>query len=315
MDKKILNLIKLTIGLSILFFLLYKIGFKVTYQLLININLIYIPLILLISSSQFFIGILNLKILLQPLNSSISFLKLFKYYCLSWAIGTLVPGKLGEFSLVYFLKKENIDVGKSTVISIIDKLITVLVLSVFTIGCFLIFFTQFQTLQLVIILFVGAIIFSFFIISDFGRGLIKKYILRNYAKSFKGFSKTFFEYLRYHKSTLLLNLFLTLIKWVIMSLIVYVTFLSFDQRVDFISVLLINMTTVLISLIPVTINGLGIKESAAVFLYSNINIDALPVMSTYLILIFLTYIQSIIFLLLFSNKSINFKSLRKINSY
>ena len=86
------------------------------------------------------IGAVNLKILLSPLSKNISFYKIFYYSVLSWAVGLFVPGKIGEFSFVPLLKNEGVRVGHGSAIFILDKLITLVVLSIFSlIGIYLFF--------------------------------------------------------------------------------------------------------------------------------------------------------------------------------
>ncbi|MDZ4256647.1 MAG: lysylphosphatidylglycerol synthase domain-containing protein, partial [archaeon] len=86
------------------------------------------PLMIGISATGF--GII---ILLNALNGwwllnglvPIPFLKMLRYYLYSWVAEFYFPGKLGAFSIAYFLKKENVTVGQSTAIVMLTKLSTV----------------------------------------------------------------------------------------------------------------------------------------------------------------------------------------------
>lgn len=287
--KKINLFLKLFIGLSILFALFYKIGFNEVYKTLITFNFFFLPLVFITYIISFILGTLNLKILLNSLNLKINFWKLAKYYQLSWSFGLFIPGRLGEFSLVYFLKKENLVSGKGTAIAVIDKIITVAVTSLFAIVGFFIFFTTEQAIRLMGILILGFLILLFFILSEPGRELIKKYVLRSYSEKFKGFSKTLFFFLREQKKRLLLNALITVIKLVVTALTVYLFFAAFNQNVLFVDVLVITAIGTIISMIPVTISGLGIRESITVFLFSEVGIPTTVTASVMVVALILNY--------------------------
>ena len=54
-------------------------------------------------------------------------------------------------------------------------------------------------------------------------------------------------------------------------------------------IFLVNSMLTIISLIPISISGLGVRESAAVVIYSFLNIDSTIVMSTHLIPVIISY--------------------------
>jgi hypothetical protein len=289
MKKKLSTIFRLLLGVLILAILIYKVGVKEIYETLISINLSFLFVVIVVNFIPFFIATLNLKLLIDGIKK-ISFFKLLKYYILSWSVGLFVPGRLGEFSLIYFLRKEDIDIGKGTVVAVIDKLITAVTLSFLTIAAFFVFFTAAEVVKLVGFLFVGFLLFLFFIVTEMGRGLIKKFILRKFADKFKGFSETFFFYFKKKKKVLLINFFLTFIKWVLNAVIISILFLAFGVSIDFYYVLLVTSTTIIISLIPISISGLGVKESAAVLLFGQIGVSASVVVSVFLIFTVISYI-------------------------
>tara|TARA_Y100000310_G_C20583242_1_gene764061 strand:+ start:63 stop:1052 length:990 start_codon:yes stop_codon:yes gene_type:complete len=294
------TIFKAIVGVSILFFLLYFVGFQKIWDTLKNINLAFIPLIIILSFAQFFLGTLNIKLLTNPL-VNIPFSKLFKYHTITWAAGTFIPGRIGEFGLVYFLREDGVMIGEGTAITVLDRLITIFTLGVFsTLGLFLLL-TPFQAFSYLITLVLGLGVLSYIIFSKTGRRFMAK-ILRGYAKNFTGFSRTLFYYFRKQKKILVANLIITMGKWVLMTLLVFVLLLAFDVKANLFLVFLANVTTMIISLIPVTINGIGLKESAAILLYFRIGIPATVTLSVYLITLVIGYIQSILFLWIYFDK-------------
>lgn len=290
MKKKIILLLRLFLSFLILFLLVYKIGFTSILQNILSANIFLIFVVLFIWLILFMLGTYNFIILLKPFNIRIHFLKLFKYYMLAWSSGLFFPGKAGELVLLHFFKKERIEIGKGLAVYLLDKLITLFILLILSILGFMIFSSFKQALGSLIILLLVLAIFLFFILTKIGREFITKYILGKYSTLFSGFSKTLFYFLRSYKSALLKNIMITILKSFIGALATFILFLSFGISINFFYILIIDSIITIISFIPITPNGLGVKESSAVLLYSLLNIDSIAIVtSTYILATILVY--------------------------
>ena len=308
MNKKQANIIKFILGLSILFFVFYKIGLKEIYKTILEMNFFFaIPFVIIFYIMFFILGTINLKILLNPIKK-VPFKKLLKYYALSWSFGLFVPSKIGEFSLIFLLKKEKIPIGKTTAISVIDKTITLITFVIFSAIGFLIFFNPMDSLKFTLILLSILFIGIFSILSNKVRNIIKK-LIGKYHIYFKGFSKTLFSYLKENKRVLFMNFILTIIKWGLIDAgLVFIYFLAFGKVVNPLYIILITAITLTVGLIPITINGLGIKTPTAIFLYGQIGIISPIVASVYLIDLVIKYlIASFMFAFLLNKKTFKFK--------
>ena len=176
-----------------------------------------------------------------------------------------------------------------------DKIISLIAFLLLSMLGFFIFLDFFNIIKLMTIILILGFIFLFFIISNQGRFFIKKYILRKYSTKFEGFSNFLFFYFKNKKLLLLKNLIFTFLKWLVNSFSVYIIFLAYQQDISIIYVLLINSMLMIVSLIPISISGLGIGQSAAVFLYQNFfNIDSSLILSAYLIPLVIAYFIGII---------------------
>lgn len=289
MKKRYLNLLRLLFGFSILFVLFYKVGFSKIIKTLATTNIIFIPFAALVYFLGIFIGAINLRMLLRTLELKINILKFFKYFLLSFSIALLTPAKIGNFSLIYFLKKEGFGVGKTLSAFIVDKIMTLIVASLLCLIGVIIFFGTGKIWAILGLITMLLFCLYFVFISNIGRGLIKKYILKEYSLKFKGFSKSLFRF-KNHKRILLLNFTLTIIKNLFGASMIYLIFLSFNQNVSILLIYIINSVEYIISLIPVSINGLGIKESAGVFLYLSLGISSPIILSRYVISLSIRYI-------------------------
>lgn len=306
MKKSTINVIKSILGIIILIILFYKLGLGDAFNTLKNINFYFVIIFLCF----FFLSILgfsfNIFILLKKFDKNIIFAKLIKYTLIAWAAGMILPGKIGEFSLTHFLKKYEIGIGETSSILVLDKIITLMIIAILAILGFFIFFDITQTIYLIISLIVLFIMIFIFIITDFGRGLIKKYILRKKQSLFKRFSKTMFEYFKHYKQLLIINTIVTIIRILTSGLMVHYIFKSLGVNVSLFMILLIFSMSTIISLIPITISGLGIKQSFGAYMYSLMGVPNHIIAGNYIINLLLVYGVSFIILMSIKKEDIFF---------
>ena len=260
---------------------------------LTQIEFVYVVGFLISIIITLMLGSLNFLILFKPLKVNISLWNLFRYYSLTWALSFFAPGRIGELSFIYFLKKK-IALGTSSSLYIVDKIISLFFMSFLAILGFLTFFNKIEATKWIIITLIIFFILIFVVVSQKSRDIIKKYFLRKYSIKFKGFSKTMFIYIKKHKELLIYDIILTLIKISITSFGFYLLFIGLDTRVKFIDVLLIHNIVTIISLIPLSLNGLGIREYSAVVLFSKIGLDPITVASVYFIILIIRYIVAVL---------------------
>jgi len=294
--KKISPFFKVFVSIALLLILFYKVGFSELYQLILQMDVVFLPLVILFFILNFICGFFKIKILLKPLNKKIRFLKIVKYSTIAWSFGLFSPSKIGEFSMSFFLKKEGFSLGEGFAIQIFDKGIMAFSFATIAVFSALTFFNAHNASLFLILLFLTLTVCSFVILSKFTRDIIKKYILRKYSLKFKGFSKTLFSYLRDSKSCLFLAFILSLAKIFFMALVIYYLFLSFGITVPLVYIIMIMAITIASSVIPISLNGIGVRQSIGVFLYSQIGTNPLIAMGNYTIRLALNYITGTLFI-------------------
>ena len=285
---KLFNIIKIVLGIAILLLLLYKVGVKGTVAAFSTMNLLFLPLIMALFILGLLMGAYNLKILTDALNIRIKMKEMWNYYLMSWAFGLVIPGKIGEFSFVYLAKK-HLTTGQATAVAVLDKIITVITLCALAFFGFFMFFTFEQALKLTIATAAAAVVGLLFLLTHSGRGLIKK-LLGKYNSMFAGFSKTLAYLVFEERKAAAINLIITFLKWGLTVIVTYLAFLAFGQKISPLVILTISATTMLISLIPITMSGLGIKEGAAVYLYGLVGVAAATTISVHIMLLLLNYL-------------------------
>lgn len=284
------QILKLLAGSIILFILVMKVGVKNIFKILSSFNFIFIMPLILLYLLSLVLGAVCLKILLNGVKKEISLRCIVKAYLLSSMIGVITPGRIGEFSLVYFLRKYNIPIGTSAAVSVLDKIITLIILMAFSVWGSFIFMEHYITIMILAASITGAMIVWFIFISKTGRNLIKIYLFRKITDKIKGFSKTLNE-LAKEKMHILYNVVLTVIRWLLHFASFYVTFFAFGVKLPIFSLLLLAIVA-LIALIPITFGGLGVKEAAAVYLFKYVGIKPEIVLSVFLFIFVIKYLSN-----------------------
>jgi glycosyltransferase 2 family protein len=284
---------KTLFSVLLLIILIYKIGAKELISNALMANLWYIPLVVLTWVLLFFIGALNFSVLLRAIGYQLKFGKMFSFYLMSWSIGLVVPGKIGEFSIAYFLNKKGIGYGKGLAVASIDKFITILTLILISsIGSF-VFLEIINSIIMTTILWGVFAVFIFGVL--YSEKFLKKHFLRNHLEKFDEYQNSFKHIFKFSRQAIFINSFLTLFKWIVSALGIMFLFSAFNLQVPYMHIFLLNGMITILSLIPITMNGLGLKEAGAVYLFSKFTGAAVSaVAGAYIIGTALTYIIAVV---------------------
>ncbi len=293
MDKKVTMLLRIAVSAGLLYYIISKITIKAAADALSNANLLAIPLIIALFLASFLVKAMNYKLLTKPI-ADVSARSLFKVSMLSWAAGMFAPGKLGEFSAIYFLKKEGVSLGAGTAISVLDKLITVSVLAVISAIALLIYVDRQQAAWITVVLAAMLAAAVIAVANSKLRLLVRKFVLRKYENRFTGFSKYLFGYVKKNKLYLLYNYGLAVMWIYVSTLMMWVALLSVGIKAPMLTVFLINSASVIVSIIPATIGGLGARETTAVLLFGKAGFAGAQVLGGYLLVTVISNILAVI---------------------
>ena|SRR3989338_5958503 len=291
MEKKILIFLKYLAAILIILYILKKIDLSKVFVLLKEINYFWLGLDLLVYLVAIIITSYGLKVLFDSI-VQIKFLEWMKYFLITFSIGLIIPGKLGELSIIYFLRKKNVDIGASTALTVINKLITVIIFGIIAlIGFFLIFNSNDLIIAFVLsLLFVLGVLFLF---SKLGRILVKK-MIGDLFKQVDVFYSTFDNLCKKNKDKLLISVIVTFLRPLFNGLIILLSFKAIGIDVSLMYAILVNALTIIASLVPITPNGLGIREGIGAFLFRNIGIPLEVSVTMYFIIFVMNSLTGII---------------------
>lgn len=220
------------------------------------------------------IAAVNIWLFLKALDISIKPVSLFRYVTFSWALGSVAPGRLGEFGLSYILKhKEGLSYGPSLSVSILDKVVTVFVLLSLSFFGFYRFFGVGYFLVVAVFFIVGIAISLFLLLNERFRLFLKDKVLKARASQFSDFSRSLRTLLFRRKLFLLLNVFVTYIKWIYSFFLIHLIVLSLGIDISFFTVAVIFSFLTLVSILPISISGLGLSEVSGTALLYSLGVD------------------------------------------
>jgi len=286
--------------------IVYFVNLKTTLELILTLDITFYLLALLLNLILIFSMVMSLKFIFNTIKK-ISINNWLTVYIPGFAVGLFLPGRAGDMTMIAIAKNKGYEIGQSTSLIIIDKITTLLIyIPIAIIG----FFTILHTKELGWSIFFSFLLFMglLFLFTKFGRNIIKK-LLGKYAEKFSGFYKTFTSLLQNQKKAILLNILMTLLRPILNGLIMIIIFLSLGYNLSFFSAVIITTITLIVSIIPITPNGFGIREGLGIILLSEAGVPSETTIAMYLILLSISCICTIILYLYYLIISNYFKTL------
>ncbi len=296
--RRIKILAKILFGGLILIGLFYKIGFDRIAESLVQLNLWVLPLAIGFFVMFLWLSSLGSWVLLRAF-SHLSFREFLPCYLPSWAFGLFLPGKLGEVSIIYYLKNRDITVGQGTAFFVVGKTVTVFALGMVASTGFFTFFSFRVAVQLFLLLMIVLGGFVFFLLSPFGRNVIRKVLPEKIHERFTGFSSAFSSYFKKHSRLLAMSLGIKLLGFGCIAVMNYFIFsVGLNVKILVFKILQVSTMETFSALIPISVNGLGIRQAMGIYLYGILGVNAPIVASSQIVGWVLIYLFGVIIFIL-----------------
>ncbi len=262
--------IKLTAGIAILAALFYFAGIDRILGALATFDLPLLAPVTVLFILTIFINGINVKILLDA-HFRLDLLWFMRNYFTSWAVGSVLPGKVGDFSLAYFLK-DNIAPAKTVGIILLDKLITLMILSLAGSASIALFLGAESAVVAVISICALWITGIAFLFTGPAKGLLSKIFPQQLRGHFKDFALVVPQLIANEKSRIALNAALTVARLAAQAGAIAIIYLGVGEHVGFFDIFMISAASTLMSFIPFTMGGLGLREGSFTLLASSAGI-------------------------------------------
>ena len=202
------------------------------------------------------------RMILKKQGIAYSFKRSLGLYLMGIYFGAITPSRVGELGKIYYLKKDQRSHTDSSIVTILDKIIDfgfVLVFGLAGLALYHKYFqlnTYFMAGGLTVLIIVLASLYY-----------VKSYLPKLHEKISQAKQKFKSTILNYHFSDYLSILISTIISWLIYFMIAYVLGRSIGLEINFWYVALVMNLASLASILPISIMGLGTRESVFIFFY------------------------------------------------
>ena len=254
--------------MAILALIFWKMNLPSFYIEISTLKVLPLLLAILITFPAMYLRAWRWKETIKSAQTDFPIKELLKFTYISLTLGLVTPGRIGEFIKVHHLsKKSGIEAKKSLYTVLLDKLMDISTVLVFSVlGAYFLFGQKSWLLLIFAILF----LFSLFFYLPYN--LLLK--LSFYLPLLKRYSSSLREYKLSLSSSLKLSL-LSYFIWLSLALQGFIIlrmmsaeFLSFWAVLGIVSLMSFS------SFIPLTIGGLGLREALAAFLLLSFGIAA-----------------------------------------
>jgi uncharacterized protein (TIRG00374 family) len=218
---------------------------------------------------------LRWQCILSSLGIFISKTKSLSLHWLGIFVGVVTPGRLGELIKIYFLKDKGQSAFRSFFSVILDRIIDIFVLLFFGFLIFVFFLRSIGIYMMILSAILLLIIIFIFLLFDqrswlhkfFGR-VIKKVFPVDFA-DYSHFSfKSLWQGIKnLEKKQVLFFLIYLTIGWLFYFLARYLIALALGLELSFLSVAVISILVAIVTILPISVAGLGTREAAIIYLF------------------------------------------------
>lgn len=297
-------------GIFLFIIILSRIDLTETIKILLNANLIYLAVAFTIVPFVVLIKAYRWQLLMKMQNINYSLKDSVHVYFAGLFVGSITPGRLGDFIKVFYLREEGYSFGKSFVSVLIDRLFDLASLFIIAYICMFVFMIFFEKQIVILSLFftITAIIFIL-LISDRNKKLLKKIYTTFIPEKYKTEVKVNFDDFRRDLNSLKtpklsLVAITTLIGWIIYFSASYLLALSLDIHISFFYLITCLSISAIITLIPVSILGIGTRDMTFIALFSCIGLSKELAVAFSTMLLFMFSVNGLIGLLAWLKKPI-----------
>jgi uncharacterized membrane protein YbhN (UPF0104 family) len=279
LSTKTRHVLRVAFGLVLLSALVLLGDFQRVAAILHAVNLVWVGVSAILTILATLTGALSLHLLFNT-ERKLPFRVFLPVFWTSWAIGLVIPGQVGDVaSLAAMLKRHNINLAASVGRSVIDKLISLLVMVLF--GAWSIH----RQLSVPTLLYISAILFVVFGVSYLMRACLPAALYRQRIVAFLiGAGREARAVGARFPIRVAVNVILTAVKICLTGATYWCMFRAFDLDVPLWRVIPMVAISSLVAYIPISFNGIGTAEATGIVIFGMLGVHRETVLGGYLIL-------------------------------
>jgi len=313
MFNKIFRKYYFLIGLILFAIILSRMNLGEIFQNISNIKPIYLIAAVLLLFPSLIVKTLCWNYIMRQQEIRYSLKDSFLMCCSGLYIGILTPGRMGELAKVLYLKKDGHSMGRSLVSVILDRLSDFAFLLVFIFFSCLFFLNIIYRQILISTIVILTSLILLFILFKIGliKLAIKKifdiFIPQEYQKSWKINFQDFINGIKIYKFKDYLIIFIiSAFSWLFYYIQMYILSRGLNINLSFLYFAVALTVTGFITLIPVSISGIGTRDAALLLFFSPFLIAKEKIIAFSALVLLITIIAALVGLICWLIKPIKF---------
>lgn len=300
LPKSLLAWWRWVVGVGLVLTLLLVAGPAEVVVTLKQVSAAWTAVVALASLAWILLGAFNVWLLIDCL-APLRFLTFVPVYITSWATALLLPGQLGDATQVLLLRRHDIPMSCSGAAYVADKVISLSWLVMVAIYGATRYAPQLRPwwfLSFVVIAMAGAALGVHLVrtLSVAGSGVLARALASLDRVSGRLLS------FKHRPARLAVNVSLTVVKWLLTTLIYFGCFSAVGSPIHFEAAATIPVMSSLVAYIPITAGGIGTMEWSAVLLFKRVGVAAASVISAYLLMRIVLLLVPLLLLLGFRSR-------------
>jgi hypothetical protein len=288
--KKLLPLI----GIILFIYIISRLDFLRLWQIINKADYQYFLFLPLTVFLILYLQTLKWQVLLRGQGIKLRFVNLFKIHLISNYYAFITPSRLGYFAKIPYLQnslKDSMARVSSSVI--IDRILDIFILFLFALAGSLLLLSFYPSIfiSLLIVGLIFIILTLFFYSKKRARFFVspfKKFIPERFRDRLRDGFNGFYDGFPIKKK-LLVPILLTLATWFVVYSQAYLIALALNININYWHFIILLPISTIVSLLPITISGLGTREATLILVFSNYSISLESIVAMSLIGFILVY--------------------------
>jgi uncharacterized protein (TIRG00374 family) len=297
--KRLLTLI----GLGIFAYIVYTMDLGRFWGVIVSANPVYVLYVFVLSPVVMFLLAWRWKVLLDAIKVDFSFVDSTVCFSKAAMLGEFTPGKLGELYRAKYVMERGGGIGKGLLTAVVDRVYDVVFLALFG-GFASLWLSYHYTVKLPLVTVLLGLVFLIFLMflllnQRIMKAIIKpafNFMLPSAVQDDVAFHfDEFFKGLKDFSWGIHLKCFLiTIACWVYKWSLLYLMALALGIDVPVFFMFAVGAMAVIVSLIPISMSGLGTREAVMIFFLSHYKISPEATVALSLLFVGFSFLSVII---------------------
>ena len=303
MIKKIARFFPI-IGIVLFIYVLSKVDLNLVKETFLNMNLIPFLAAFALTIPLLFIKTSKWRQLVTPFKVKLGWKEGFSAWLVGFFLGLITPGRVGDLTRAFYLKKK-MKIGTALTTVVIDRILDILVLMVlagagliFILSNFAVSSSAPKIIAAFFLLFIAAV--AFFIKKERARKLLRPiynfFVPEKYKKTLKASFGDFYEginVLQKNKLAVAKAAILSFVAWGIVSVQYYLLAMAMGVNINYFTLFMIMPTVILVEILPISFSGLGTRDATLILFFSFVGLSASAAVALSLTILMFSYIYSL----------------------